>query len=121
MRHSMAVLTACLIGIAAAGCDTATDPQLLRFDGHTGGRAAQPFEIFPDAVQIVVGQSAQLQTDLPLPLLNQLQWISSRPTIAAVGPSGKVTGLFPGVVTITARLAFDTTQTATSIVTVLGQ
>jgi hypothetical protein len=122
MRHSTAVLSAaCLMGIAVIGCDTATEPLMLRFGGRqSGGQNGQPFEVFPNAVQIVVGQSAQLQTNLPLSLLNQLQWISSRPTIAPVSPSGQVTGRFPGVVTITARLAFDTTQAATATVTVLG-
>ena len=123
MRRSIVVLgVATLFAGASIGCEQAADPLLLPFSGRlTGGsQNGQALAVFPNVVQISVGQIALLQTNAPLSLLNQVQWRSSHPTIAAISPSGRVTGIFPGVATITARFAFDTTQTATSIVTVLG-
>ena len=122
MRYSIrAVGIALLLGASITGCDQAADPLLLPFNGGlNGGQKGQTLVVQPNEVQLAVGQIAQLQTNAPLSLLNQVQWFSSRPTIAAVGPSGRVTGLFPGIATITARFAFDTTQAATATVTVLG-
>jgi hypothetical protein len=119
MRHSMIALSiVCLMTVVA--CDEATSPQLLPFGGRVTGTVTGQLQIFPSAVQLTVGQSADLQTNAPLSLINQVQWLSSNPNIAAVSPSGRVTGRFPGVATITARFAFDTTRSATALATVLG-
>ena len=119
MRHSLIMLcTACLMTVAA--CDQATSPQLLPFGGRVTGGTPTQLQIFPNAVQLTVGQSADLQTNAPLSLIHQVQWLSSNPNIAAVSASGRVTGMFPGVATITARFAFDTTRSATALATVLG-
>jgi uncharacterized protein YjdB len=121
MRHITALVgLAWLIGTAIA-CDQATSPTLIPFGGRaTGGQNRQALQVFPDQVQLTVGQTAQLQTNAPLSMSSQLQWRSSNPNIATVTPAGRVTGVFPGVASITARFAFDTTQAATATVTVLG-
>ena len=123
MRHSLVFRSiACLIAFTAVACEQSTDTLLLPFGGRAAinGQNGQPLRILPDVTEIPVGQFAELQTNAPLNLRNQVQWRSSNSNVAAVSSSGRVTGIFPGVATITARFAFDTTQAATATVTVLG-
>lgn len=119
MRRSMSL--SCLVVLTLVACDQGASTLLIPFGGRTAiGSGNQSLQVVPSAAQIPVGQLAQLQTNAPLSLLNQVQWRSSNPNIAAVNATGGVTGIFPGIATITARFAFDTTQAATATVTVLG-
>jgi hypothetical protein len=88
--------------------------------GGNGGGSATTLKVFPSSIQLPVGTTAQLSTNAPFTLLNQVQWVALQPTIASVTTSGTVGTLSPGVATIVARYAFDTTQFATSTITVLG-
>jgi len=124
MRSSLIVLG---VGIAIAAsvlaCDQATEPMIAIIPSVTGGAgsdSAPALQVLPNAVQIPIGGSALLQTNAPLSLRNQVQWLSRQSTIASVSPSGTVTALAPGVASIVARYAFDTTRAATATVTVLG-
>jgi uncharacterized protein YjdB len=119
MRRFILFGIACCLVLAATGCDQATSPRLANLLRGTVGQTGS-LQVLPNHVQVVTGQTFQLQTNAPLSLANQVQWASSQPAIAAVNTSGVVTGLFPGTATITARFAFDTTQAASATVTVLG-
>ena len=123
MRQSKLVWSiACLIAVGVIACEQSTDTLLLPFGsrGSGTGQNGPPLEVLPRATQIPVGQFAELRTNAPLSLVNQVQWRSSNSSIAAVSAAGRVTGLLPGIATVTARFAFDTTQAATATVTVLG-
>jgi hypothetical protein len=113
--------------VTLAACTEATEPMLGMIPSATAGRgggsgtgSATTLKVFPSSIQLPVGTTAQLSTNAPLSLLNQVQWVALQPTIASVSTSGTVGTLSPGVAVIVARYAFDTTQFATSTITVLG-
>lgn len=122
MRHSIL-----FIGVSAlllAGCDQLRTPLLASSapaggPGGNGGMTA-PLAIFPTQVQLVVGGTAQLTSNAPTTLQSQVQWRSLQPAIAAVSPAGVVTAVAVGTAFVQARFAFDTTQTATATITVIG-
>lgn len=113
-----------LLGLGAllcAGCDGLAHPIIATAPGGgTRTGASTTLQVLPASVQLNVGTTAQLQTNATADQLNQLQWTSLSPQIAAVNGSGVVTGLAPGTATIRVRFAFDTTRAATSVVTVTG-
>ena len=113
--------------VSLAACTEATEPMLGMIPSATAGSgggsgtgSATTLKVFPSSIQLPVGTTAQLSTNAPLSLLNQVQWVALQPTIASVSTSGTVGTLSPGVAIIVARYAFDTTQVATSTITVLG-
>jgi hypothetical protein len=123
MRSSLIVLgVGVAIAATLAACDQATEPMIAIIPSVIGsGRdSTPPLQISPNAVQIPIGGSALLQTNAPLSLRNQVQWLSRQPNVASVTPGGAVTAFLPGVATIVARYAFDTTRAATATITVLG-
>ena len=110
---------------ALAACTEATEPMLGMIPSATAGSgggssSSTTLKVFPSSIQLPLGSTAQLSTNAPLSLLNQVQWVALQPTIASVTTSGTVGTLSPGVATVVARYAFDTTQFATSTITVLG-
>ena len=122
MRSSV-ILLGVGIGLAAslAGCDQATEPMIGIIPTVTGGSdSTPPLQVFPNEMQIPIGGSALLQTNAPLSRQSQVQWLSRQPTTASVSASGAVTAFSPGVASIVARYAFDTTRAATATVTVIG-
>jgi uncharacterized protein YjdB len=124
MRISFIVMatTAALL----AACQESTSPIIAGLGGgvteptsNNAGSTA-PLAISPNRVQLLVGGTVQLNTNAPVSLQNQIQWSSLRSTVAAVSPSGLVTGVAVGTATITARYLFDTTRVATAVVDVTG-
>jgi hypothetical protein len=111
--------------VALAACSEATEPMLAMIPRATtgsggGSSSSTTLKVSPSSIQLPLGSTVQLSTNAPLSLLNQVQWVALQPTIASVTTSGTVGTLSPGVATIVARYAFDTTQFATSTITVLG-
>lgn len=122
-------------GIAAlviTACDQATSPIVARLggdspaSGSSGGSTAgtngttTPLAIAPNQLGLTVGGTFTLTTNAPVALQNQLEWRSAEPNIAAVSEAGVVTGIAPGTAVVTARYSFDTTQSASAIVSVAG-
>jgi uncharacterized protein YjdB len=124
MRISFIVMATTVALLAA--CQESTSPIIAGLGGgvteptsNNAGSTA-PFAISPNRVQLLVGGTVQLNTNAPVSLQNQIQWSSLRSTVAAVSPSGLVTGVAVGTATITARYLFDTTRVATAVVDVTG-
>jgi len=76
--------------------------------------------IIYEKTEIAMGEEMQLST-LITPVDNQpgVIWTSSKPEIAAVDAWGKVTGIIPGTVNITAKLNFAGSISDSLLVTVL--
>jgi len=82
--------------------------------GDNGGTTA--LTVLPTDVQITVGSTTQLSTNAGTS--GALQWTSSNNSVASVTGTGRVTGLAVGTATITVRFAADTTNAATSNISV---
>jgi hypothetical protein len=112
--------------VLLAACEQSTSPAIAGLGGAfttpttSNAGSSAPLVISPGRAQLIVGGSIQLNTNAPLSLQNQVQWSSLRSTVAAVSPSGLVTGVAVGTATITARYVFDTTRVATAVVDVTG-
>lgn len=120
-RHSFIILA--FAAAAVAACETDLTPTIA----HIGGLAAVgtfPAEsvlvVRPTLVQIAVGGSAQLFTNAPDSLKQQLVWGSQIPTIATVSQTGLVTAGTPGTTIVTVRYSFDTLNVAATTVQVSG-
>jgi hypothetical protein len=124
MRTSFIVMATATVLLAA--CEQSTSPAIAGLGGAfttpttSNAGSSAPLVISPGRAQLIVGGSIQLNTNAPLSLQNQVQWSSLRSTVAAVSPSGLVTGVAVGTATITARYVFDTTRVATAVVDVTG-
>lgn len=117
MRSNFVRSALFIAAIAVSGCDQGVNG----FVGVIGGGATgSRLQVTPSAAQIAVGQTFAFQTNASLTLANQVQWRSLNSQIATVNNNGVVTGIFPGSATIQARFAFDTTQVASAVVTVVG-
>jgi Big-like domain-containing protein len=126
------LVTLMLAGSALAACDQAASPTIAGLGGAgtgpiTGGGGAggtsgttSSITVLPNTAQLIVGGSVQLSTNAPLALQSQIQWGSLQPAIVAVSPSGLATAVAPGTAVIVARFAFDTTQTGSATITVVG-
>lgn len=126
------LITLMLAASALAACDLSTSPTIAGLGGGTGpiggggttggstGGTTSSITVLPNQAQLVVGGSVQLSTNAPLALQSQIQWGSLQPTIVAVSPSGLATAVAPGSAVIVARFAFDTTQTGSATITVIG-
>jgi hypothetical protein len=104
-----------ILGMVAliAGCDQLASPV---FGGVGGSTSTSGFVVQPNKVQLTIGGTVQLATTSQ----DAIQWSSLSPSVAAVSPSGLVTALTVGTAVIQARSAVDTTQLATSVITVVG-
>lgn len=129
MKHTpsvplLRIALAAAFAAAISACDQSHTPMLAGVESPPAGGSQNSgtpaLRVFPDAAQITVGATVQLQTNAPIALQNRVQWRSSNPAIAVVTTSGTVTGFAPGSTTIQARYAFDTTNVALSAITVLG-
>lgn len=122
MRYSFVILG--LAGIALAACEQLPTPIYASAApaGATPGgtTASTPLTVLPGQITLLVATSAQLTTNAPAALQSQVQWRSLEPAIAAVNTGGVVTALSAGTAIVQARFAFDTTQVATSLVTVIA-
>lgn len=106
--------------VALAACDTATSPHAAGIRTGSTTASSTALTIAPQSVVLQVGAQTQLTTNAPLTLRSQVQWGSSRPAVAAVSPTGLVTGISVGTAQITARFSFDTATVATASVAVTG-
>ncbi len=118
-------LSTCLaLALAAAAalgaCGEASSPIIAGLGGGTttSGTNTSALTISPNAVQLTVGGTQQLNTNAPTSLQSQVQWNSLQTTIATISPSGLVTGVAAGPATVTARYSSDTTNVATATVVV---
>lgn len=120
--HTLSLALGTALVIATAACEQARTPTIAGIAGTpsspNGSEVA--LQTSPGQAQLVVGSTVQLRTNAPLALLNQIQWQSSNPAVAAVDPFGLVTALTPGTAIVRARYAFDTTQVASTAITVVG-
>lgn len=114
-------LGAAVLGVIVA-CEQSQSPMIAGIaDAPNARTGSQPaLQTFPDQAQLIAGSSLQLRTNAPLALLNQVQWQSTDPAVAAVNPYGVVDALTPGTTIVRARYASDTTQVASTIITVVG-
>jgi hypothetical protein len=117
--QSMLALAA---SVAIAACDASTSPRLAGLNGPggvSGGTdTTTPLSISPNLVQMTVGTTFQLSTNAASGQQSQLQWSSLNTAIATVSQTGLISAVAPGVTTIVARFAFDTTNAATAGVVV---
>lgn len=104
--------------VALSACGAGPSPTIAGLGGGNTTANSSRLAISPNQVQLVIRATAQLTTNAPTSLQNQVQWSSQPTTIASISPSGLVTALAPGTATITARYASDTTNVATATVVV---
>jgi hypothetical protein len=128
LERDMRNLTVILISssaLALAACDQSTSPTIAGLGGTTSAQASNPngspsLAVVPNRVQLAAGATFQFSTNAPQALQGQVQWSSLQTSVATISPSGLVTAVGAGTTTIVARYAFDTTRSATAIVTVTG-
>jgi hypothetical protein len=112
MRKSVAMV----VGLAFAGLVACDDSgNLAGLSGFDGSDNAA-LTVLPTDVQITVGSTTQLSTNAGTS--TQLQWRSSDNNVATVSSTGLVTGRGVGTATVTVRFSTDTTNAATSSVSV---
>ena len=103
------MIASSLLLLALAGCDQgAVAPDLT--SEAVFGKANSSLTITPSSATIVVGETVQLSAST-----SSVQWSSSAAAVAAVSPSGLVTGLAAGTAMITAK---HRNRTAQAVVTV---
>jgi hypothetical protein len=109
-----------ILGAAAllAACDQSGTFNLVGLGVTATGNA--PLVITPNQLTLNVGGTAQLRTNAPQSLQNQVQWSSLETTIVTISPSGSIDAVGAGTATIRARYATDTTNVASATVTVTG-
>lgn len=112
MRKQVALL----LGFAFAGLVACDDSATLAGLGNTGGSNNAALTLLPTDVQMTVGSTTQLSTNAGTS--TQLQWLSSNNNVATVSSTGVVTGRGVGTATITVRFTTDTTNTASSNISV---
>ena len=122
MRFYTARIPTFVLLVAAgmlAACGEAASPIVAGLGSSTNTAAnGSSLAISPNQVQLRVGGTAQLSTNAPMNLQNQVQWASDPTTIASISPSGLVTALAAGTATVSARYSSDTAQFATATVVV---
>ena len=102
--------------LALTACDATTSPRAAGLGTNTTGTSA--LVISPNVASLAVGATLQLATNQSASGSSNIEWGSNQSLVAAVSPSGLVTAIAPGTATIIARLASDTTVSATATVTV---
>lgn len=122
------LVTAGIAALAVAACDQRSIPTVAGIggtsttSGSTGKNtgAGIPLALTPSQLAVAVGATFPLTTNAPPALQNQIEWRTAQPNIATVNGAGVVTGIAPGTAVVSARYTFDTTQTASAIVSVTG-
>jgi uncharacterized protein YjdB len=101
--------------LLVTACDGSPNPLIAGIGGATAGGS---IAVSPNQATVTTGGTIQLSTNVAAADANSIEWSSSASTIAAVSPSGLVTGIAAGSATIVARLATDTTQSGSATITV---
>ena len=115
MRKNLVLLAALsLAGLVA--CETADFGTVAGVNGSNGSNTTTALTVLPTDVQITVGSNTQLSTNAGNS--TQLAWFTSNSNVATVSSTGLVTGRGVGTATITVRFTTDTTNVATSNVSV---
>ena len=109
----------CLAGLALAGlvaCETADFGTVAGVNNSNGSNNTTALTVLPTDVQMPVATTTQLSTNAGNSA--QLSWFSSNNNVATVSSTGLVTGRSVGTATITVRFTSDTTNVATSNISV---
>jgi len=119
MRKPRLLALAVALGLAVGGlaaCDDGGSGNLAGIGGTgtNGGNAA--LTVLPTDIQMSVNTTAQLSTNAGAS--SQLQWVSSNNNVATVSATGLVTARSVGTAVIAVRFAADTTNVATSNISV---
>jgi len=115
MRKQRAFLFALALG-ALAACDSDGVGTLAGLGGNGTQTGTAALTVLPTDVQMSVNSTAQLSTNAGTS--SSLQWLSSNNNVATVSQTGVVTGRSVGTAVITVRFAADTTNAATSNISV---
>jgi len=112
-------VTALAAAAAVSACDVLATPRIAGLGaGQAAAAAAPQLVITPTVIQLVVGGTAQIATNAPASIRNQLIWTSQAPLVATVSQTGLVTAASAGTTTITVRYSTDTTNAASATVQV---
>jgi hypothetical protein len=115
MRKPRAFVLALALG-ALAGCDSTGVGTVAGLGGGTTGTGTTALTVLPTDAQIAIGSTIQLSTNTGTS--SSLQWGSSDNNVATVSSTGLVTGRSVGTAIIVVRFAGDTTNSATSNISV---
>jgi uncharacterized protein YjdB len=117
MRKQRALALGLALGVAfgaLTGCDDRGS--LAGVGGTNVDGSSAPLTVLPTDIQMTVNTTTQLSTNAGSP--SQLQWLSSNNNVATVSATGLVTARAVGTATITVRFAADTTNAASSNISV---
>ena len=119
MRKQRILALGVVLGLAVSGlsaCDDRGSGNLAGVGGTGNNTGSAPITLLPTDVQMAVNTTALLSTNAGIS--SQLQWISSNNNVATVSSTGLVTARSVGTAVITVRFAADTTNAATSNISV---
>jgi len=113
-------LLAGAIVVLVLGCNLAEPPTIAGLFGPASinGLNAPQLVISPLAIEMVIGQEAQISTNAPDSLLSQLIWSSRNPTIAAVSQTGVVRALAVGSASIVVQYSFEPLNSASATIVI---
>jgi hypothetical protein len=124
MRRLISLFVLCAV---LAACEQSTNPIIASAgpggvsdgggSGNGGGSGGTTTSLIvsPSRVEIGVASRVQLSTNVAS---ETVLWSSNNPGVASVSTFGLVTGLSPGVATITARASTDSTLVGYALVVV---
>ncbi|MEO7084853.1 MAG: Ig-like domain-containing protein [Gemmatimonadaceae bacterium] len=115
MRLS-AIFLASAAALSLAACDASTTPYIAGVGTTTTGSSG--LTITPSTATVRVGATVQLSVSGGTAQASSVEWSSSQSTVAAISPSGLVTGIAAGTASIVGRLATDTTVSGSATITV---
>jgi len=123
MRRYPIILLALAAAMVAAACETDLTPTIARIGATTTTIVTtrpESLVVAPKLITLVTGTAFQLRTNAPDTLLKQLLWFSQIPSIATVTQTGLVMAGTPGTTIVTVRYSFDTTNTSSATIQVIG-
>lgn len=106
---------ATVLTLTIGACDTREDPVVASLGPPSSG--TKTFSIIPTTLNLFVGQSALLKLKTSR-FIGPFNWRSSQPRIASVDDFGIVTGVGPGIATISVTAAGDPRAFASATVVV---
>ena len=117
------LLLAGAIIAVVAGCNLAEPPTIAGIFGPSSinGLNAPQLVVSPQAISMQLGQEAQISTNAPDSLLNQLIWTSRNPTIVAVSQTGVVRALAVGSASVVVQYSFEPLNSASATIVVNQQ
>ena len=117
------LLLAGTIIAVVAGCNLAEPPTIAGIFGPSSinGLNAPQLVVSPQAISMQLGQEAQISTNAPDSLLNQLIWTSRNPTIVAVSQTGVVRALAVGSASVVVQYSFEPLNSASATIVVNQQ